>query len=126
MGYQCSKNTSRQLPCLIIALVISVATNYLFTIWWGLYGILASINLTYFFVLIYKAIDTRRYMHLRIDARSMAMLGLLAFSGVMFYAVDNNIIVAAYFIIVLMAMIACCPSSIKQMLINKLRRNKAK
>ena len=126
MGYQCSKNTSRQLPCLIIALVISVATNYFFTIWWGLYGILASINLTYFFVLIYKAIDTRRYMHLLIDARSMVMLGLLAFSGVMFYAVDNNIIVAAYFIIVLMAMIACCPSSIKQMLINKLRRNKAK
>ncbi len=126
MGYQCSKNTFRQLPCLVVALVISVATNYFFTIWWGLYGILASINLTYFFVLIYKAIDTRRYMHLRIDARSMAMLGLLAFSGVMFYAVDNNIIVAAYFIIVLMAMIACCPSSIKQMLIDKLRRNKAK
>ncbi|MGN0213344.1 MAG: lipopolysaccharide biosynthesis protein [Muribaculaceae bacterium] len=122
MGYQCSKNTSRQLPCLIIALVISLVTNYLFTIWWGLYGILASINVTYLFVLLYKMIDTRRYMLLRIDARSLMMVGLLILSGVVYYATDNKLYVAIYFAISLMAMVACCPAFIKQMLMNKLQR----
>ena len=125
MGYQCSKNTSRQLPCLIVALVISLVTNYLFTIWWGLYGILASINVTYLFMLVYKMIDTRRYMRLRIEPRSVAMLGLLLLSGAMYYVIHNNILVAVYFALVLMAMAVCCPASVKQMLADKLRRNKA-
>ena len=125
MGYQCSKNTSRQLPCLIVALVISLVTNYLFIIWWGLYGILASINVTYLFMLVYKMIDTRRYMRLRIEPRSVVMLGLLLLSGVMYYVIHNNILVAVYFALVLMAMAVCCPASVKQMLADKLRRNKA-
>ena len=125
MGYQCSKNTSRQLPCLIVALVISLVTNYLFTIWWGLYGILASINVTYLFMLVYKMIDTRRYMRLRIEPRSVVMLGLLLLSGAMYYVIHNNILVAVYFALVLMAMAVCCPASVKQMLADKLRRNKA-
>ena len=125
MGYQCSKNTSRQLPCLIVALVISLVTNYLFIIWWGLYGILASINVTYLFMLVYKMIDTRRYMRLRIEPRSVAMLGLLLLSGAMYYVIHNNILVVVYFALVLMAMAVCCPASVKQMLADKLRRNKA-
>ena len=125
MGYQCSKNTSRQLPCLIVALVISLVTNYLFIIWWGLYGILASINVTYLFMLVYKMIDTRRYMRLRIEPRSVVMLGLLLLSGAMYYVIHNNILVAVYFALVLMAMAVCCPASVKQMLADKLRRNKA-
>ena len=125
MGYQCSKNTSRQLPCLIVALVISLVTNYLFIIWWGLYGILASINVTYLFMLVYKMIDTRRYMKLRIEPRSVVMLGLLLLSGAMYYVIHNNILAAVYFALVLMAMAVCCPASVKQMLADKLRRNKA-
>lgn len=124
MGYQCSKNTSRQLPCLIVALVISLVTNYLFTIWWGLYGILASINVTYLFMLVYKMIDTRRYMRLRIEPRSVAMLGLLLLSGAMYYVIHNNVYVAIFFAFTMMAMAVCCPASVKQMLADKLRRNK--
>ena len=126
MGYQCSKTTSRQLPCLIIALVISVVTNYFFVIWWGLYGILASINVTYLFMLVYKMIDTRRYMRLRIDSRSMAMLGLLALSCVMYYVIECNVYAGIYFALAMIAMVLCCPASVKQMLADKLRRNKAK
>ena len=125
MGYQCSKNTSRQLPCLITALLVSLTSNYYFTIWWGLYGILASINVTYLFMLVYKMIDTRRYMKLRIEPRSVVMLGLLLLSGAMYYVIHNNILVAVYFALVLMAMAVCCPASVKQMLADKLRRNKA-
>ena len=125
MGYQCSKNTSRQLSCLITALLVSLTSNYYFTIWWGLYGILASINVTYLFMLVYKMIDTRRYMKLRIEPRSVAMLGLLLLSGAMYYVIHNNILVAVYFALVLMAMAVCCPASVKQMLADKLRRNKA-
>ena len=125
MGYQCSKNTSRQLPCLITALLVSLTSNYYFTIWWGLYGILASINVTYLFMLVYKMIDTRRYMRLRIEPRSVVMLGLLLLSGAMYYVIHNNILVAVYFALVLMAMAVCCPASVKQMLADKLRRNKA-
>lgn len=126
MGYQCSKNTSRQLPCLIIALIISLITNYFFVIWWGLYGILASINVTYLFMLVYKMIDTRRYMRLRIDSRSMAMLGLLALSCVMYYVIECNVYAGIYFALAVMAMVLCCPASVTQMLADKLRRNKAK
>lgn len=126
VAYQCAKDTSRQLPCLIIALVVSVATNYYFTIWWGLYGILASVNVTYLFMLVYKIIDTRRYMRLCINVRSVAVLGLLVLSGVMYYVIDNVIIVAIYFAAVLMAMLACCPASVKQMLAKKLRWSEAK
>lgn len=125
MGYKCSKETYRQLPCLIMALVISFTTNYLFIIWWGLYGILASINVTYLFMLVYKMIDTRRYMRLRIEPRSVAMLGLLLLSGAMYYVIHNTVLVAVYFALVLVAMAVCCPASVTQMLADKLRRNKA-
>ena len=77
-------------------------------------------------MLVYKIIDTRRYMRLCINVRSVAVLGLLVLSGVMYYVIDNVIIVAIYFAAVLMAMLACCPASVKQMLAKKLRWSEAK
>ena len=71
-------------------------------------------------------IDTRRYMILRIDARSMAMLGLLALSCVMYYVIECNVYAGIYFALAMIAMVLCCPASVKQMLADKLQRNKAK
>ncbi|MGM9804675.1 MAG: lipopolysaccharide biosynthesis protein [Muribaculaceae bacterium] len=125
VAYQCSKNTSRQLPCLVIALIISVVTNYLFTIWWGIYGILASINVTYLFMLVYKIIDTRRYMRLHIDFRSRLAAVVLVLSGVMFYLIDNQAWVVAYFAVALLAMLILCPEFVKQKVLKKLGRGDA-
>ena len=120
MGYHCSKNTSRQLPCLFMALVISIVTNYLFTIQWGIYGIVASINVTYLFMLIYKMIDTRKYMLLNIDSYSIIMLMLLILSGIMYYVLYDTLFIAAYLVAAFAVAIIACPGYIKHFLAEKL------
>ena len=126
VAYQCSKQTSRQLPCLVIALFISIASNYFFSKWWGLYGILASINVTYIFMLIYKVIDTRRYMLLTINYRSIMMIGLLILSGVMYYVLTETLSLVVYFVVACAASLAICPKTILDFAAEKLKLKTAK
>ena len=126
VAYQCSKQTSRQLPCLVIALFISIASNYFFSKWWGLYGILASINVTYIFMLIYKVIDTRRYMLLTINYRSIMMIGLLILSGVMYYVLTETLSLVVYFVVACAASFVICPKTILDFAAEKLKLKTAK
>lgn len=122
MGYQCSKHTGRQLPCLIIGLALSIVSNYLFIQWWGLAGAIGSNCVTYLFILIYKMIDTRKYMRLHISRQSVMLFALLLVSMVAYYLLRDNAYACVYLTLAMVVMMACCPVDLRQSVLKKIRK----
>ena len=122
MGYQCSKQTGRQLPCLLIALALSVLSNYLFIRWWGLPGAICSNCATFLFMLVYKMIDTRKYMKLRISHQSLLVFALLFISMAAYYVLRDNLFALVYLLFAMIVMVVCCPVGLRQSVLKKFIR----
>ncbi|MGN0228922.1 MAG: lipopolysaccharide biosynthesis protein [Muribaculaceae bacterium] len=118
--YQCSKATRRQLPGLLVATVISLVGNYFFTLWWGLYGVVATLNVVYLTLVIFRAVETRRYVQVHISRSGMMSVAMLAVSGVVFYLPLSKALMALYLVVVYAVAIVSCPDYIKQFVAEKL------
>lgn len=77
-------------------------------------------------MLIYKVIDTRRYMLLTINYRSIMMIGLLMLSGVMYYVLTETLSLVVYFVVACAASLAICPKTILDFAAEKLKLKTAK
>lgn len=62
LGYQCSKKTYRILPSLALTFTINVSANYILVQRWGINGIIISNILTFGALMVYRMIDTRKWM----------------------------------------------------------------
>lgn len=85
LGYQCSKQTKFILPSLGIAVAINLAGNYFLVRIWGINGIICSNILTWGAMLIYRAIDTRRFMTIRLAKVNYFSVILLIAYGTIYY-----------------------------------------
>ena len=118
--YQCSKATHRQLPGLLVATAISLAGNYFFTRWWGLYGVVATLNVAYLTLVIFRAVETRRYVRVSISKSGIMAFIMLVVSGVVFYLPLSKSMMVVYLVAVYAVAIAACPEFIKQFVAEKL------
>lgn len=84
LGYQCSKQTRRAVPPFIIAAVVSVVGNFALTPLYGAYGIIAANLLSYGALLIYRAIDTRKYFKISMDTASGKALAMVCCGCVLY------------------------------------------
>ena len=122
MGYQCSKNTMRQVPSLIVGLIISMLGNYFLIQWCGLYGAIVSISVTYVYLLIYKMIDTHKYMQLSIRREAVVAMSVLVLDGALYYVLDGLTALAVCMIVSVLVMMVNCPQYIKQVVVSRLRK----
>ena len=118
--YQCSKATHRQLPGLLVATAISLAGNYFFTRWWGLYGVVATLNVVYLTLVIFRAVETRRYVRVSISKSGIMAFIMLVVSGGVFYLPLSKAMMVVYLVAVYAVAIAACPKFIKQFVAEKL------
>lgn len=121
LGYQCSKNTRRLLPSILLATLLNLTGNYLLIPFWGLYGVIASGTITYIIALIYRVIDTRKYMTITFDKRNIKVLLALA-GGLLVYQstsdVTTDIAAVCIFSIIF---IIFAPNQLKEMTCHRLR-----
>lgn len=85
IGYQCAKQTYRILPSFILITVIGFTLYYYLTPLWRINGVIFSSLITYGVLLVYRVIDTRRYMRIRFFKRNYWLILLVALAGVLFH-----------------------------------------
>ena len=89
MGYQCSKETARNLPGVILATALNLLLNFLLIQRWAIWGIVASSILTYLFLFLYRMVDSRRFFRVRIPYAGMIPLGGCLVAGIIYYGVSS-------------------------------------
>lgn len=84
LGYQCSKQTHRILPSLLIAILITFIGNFLLVPRLAIYGVIISSITTWAAMLLYRVIDTRKFMIIHFDTHNFLALVLMLIAGVIY------------------------------------------
>ena len=125
MGYQCAKDTKRLLPAIVLCAVINVILN-LITIKLlpdgiKVYGAVCTAIITYLVLVIYRWIDVRRYLKLKIDKTTYIPIAVLLLAGVPYY-LNQHLWQDAVVLVVSVALIyAFSPRDFYDKIIRKLR-----
>ncbi len=95
LGYQCSFQSHRSLPSIVLATGINLLLNFLLVPKFQLYGVAFSSIVTYLFLFVYRMFDTRRYFHIKIQKSFYLYLIILVGCGFLYNFIDDkNILVA--------------------------------
>ena len=121
VGYQCVKKTVRELPGLVIALAISLAGNFFFVQWWGVYGILATLNLSYLVLIAIRIADTKKYIRLTLTWRSFLSMAVLVAGGLFYYILPGKVENFAFGVLMSAVLLACVPPEIIKMVLSKIK-----
>lgn len=107
LGYQCTKNTRRIVPPLFMALGIILVSNYILVPRFAIWGVVYSSLIAWSFILVYRAIDTRKYMKINISKLNLLLLCFMVVAGVIYYnstSVAVDIIFCCIFAIIYFAL----------------------
>lgn len=122
LGYQCSKQTQRILPSLGIAIVLNVVLNIVIVPRMGLYGTILTIILTLGSLIIYRAIDTRKYMRITFHKHNFATIAVVICSGIAYYTLQSRTAIAIALVVVSAIYIALAPKQLRTLIIDRFKR----
>ena len=114
MGYQCAKDTKRTLPAIMLSAGVNVVLNFLLIGKFGVYGVIATLIISYSVLVIYRWIDSKRYFTITLVPGLLLPIGITLLMAVPFYcctAIWQDALAMAG---ALALMVASCPSAIKQ------------
>lgn len=89
MGYQCAKDTKRLMPAIILCAIINVVLN-LVTIKflpdeYKMFGAAFTAIVTYLVLVVYRWIDVRRYLKLKVKTSTLVPIAVLVLASVPYY-----------------------------------------
>ena len=125
MGYQCAKDTKRLLPAIVLCAVMNVTLN-LVTIKFlpdgiKVFGAVSTAIITYLVLVVYRWIDVRRYLKLKIDKTTFIPIAVLLLAGVPFY-LNQHLWQDAVVLVVSLALIyAFSPRDFYDKILRKIR-----
>lgn len=123
LGYQCSKNTRRSLPSVFIGTAVNIICNFILIRQYGIYGIAWSSIITYTVMVIYRAIDTRKYFRISLHPRSILAILFMTGGAVLYSYTDSYIIDLTVIAISIPIFLILAPKQIRLTIFNKFRRN---
>ncbi len=123
--YEASNKTTHSLVSSIIGAVSNIVLNLIFLNTIGVIGAAIATLLSYIIVFVYRVIDTKKYLYMKINYRkTFVNLGLIAGMGisVMFleYGLWQNVINSVLFIVIVAINFRSCIEAIK-LFLNKKR-----
>lgn len=120
VAYQCSKNTRRLMPAFVAGAVLSVALNYIMIPAWGLYGAILSNFITFMFLCLYRAIDSRRYVKIRFDRKNYLSVAMIAASCLLYYISPSPLADAGFLALIFIAFIILAPKEFINAVLSRL------
>ena len=114
MGYQCAKDTKRTLPAIMLSAGVNVVLNFLLIGKFGVYGVIATLIISYSVLVIYRWIDSKRYFTITLVPGLLLPIGITLLMAVPFYCCTAIWQDALAMVGALTLMVASCPSVIKQ------------
>lgn len=116
MGYQCSKETARNLPGVLLATGVNLLLNFLLIQRWGIGGIVASSILTYLSLFLYRMVDSRRFFRVKIPYAGMIPLAGCVVAGIIYYTVSDLYLQIIYVVILMAVLGVAMPAYVKSQL----------
>lgn len=113
LGYQCSRNTARSMPSIMIAGGVNLVLNFILIKIFGTFGIISSSILSFGILLVYRAIETRRYFKITISLKSWLMLAFVIASGVAFYYTETILSNILYLLVIISVSLVFMPAEIR-------------
>ncbi len=95
MGYQCSKETRRALPGIIVAAAVNIGLNFLLINTIGIYGVVTTLVATYAVLFAYRLHDSKRYFKVRFSAKTLLAALIAIASAIPFYFTSSHVVDAA-------------------------------
>ena len=120
LGYQCSKNTHRSLPSVFIGTSVNILCNFILIQHLGIYGIVWSSIITYTVMMIYRAIDTRKYFKITFTVQTLWSTITIIVCGLLYTYTDSATVDAAAIIICAVIYSQLLPGSIRDRILRKL------
>lgn len=111
IGYQCSKNTSGILPGVLIAMTVNIAGNFYCVPLFGIFGLIAVNILTYVVLLVYRVVDTRKYMRVSFSPRNIVGLCVLSVAGILFAVQESSVVDVIFIIVTAIVFYLCIPKN---------------
>ena len=121
LGYQCSKQTVRNLPGVITTTGLNLIMNYVFIRFMGIWGIVLSSILSYLFMLGFRIIDTWKFFPVKVSMEIIYPILFLIGGAIVFYRVDSIILQIIYITVVVILSYCIQPRSIRQELQMKIK-----
>ncbi len=106
--YQSANETHRAVPAVVLTAMISVGANCLLLPLLGLYGATVASIAAYSFLLVYRLIDTRRYIKLQIAPASLLPVALMAASAIPFFFSNSVVVDCSFAILAVAVLIFVC------------------
>lgn len=122
IGYQCAKRTAKILPSLLMTLGISVLFNYLLIRRLGVDGVIYSSIISYVALLIYRAVDTKKYIAISFSKKSLIPLSITIAGCVYYNYSPTPVADIAGCIILTGLLLIFIPQQAKNILFSRLRR----
>lgn len=116
MGYQCSKETARNLPGVLFATGVNLLFNFLLVQHWAIWGIVVSSILTYLFLFLYRLVDSRRFFRVKIPYGGLIPLVGCLVAGIIYYSITSIYFQVAFVFILMFFLWLVMPGYIKKQL----------
>lgn len=122
LGYQCSKETYREITSVVLALIVNLLLCYLVVPHYGVYGVVVSNIFAYAILVIYRYIDTRRYF--KIDMYRLNYFILLIIPvGALLFSLNYGIVIDLISLIVLVILLLfITPKELKKDVLHSIRK----
>ncbi|MCM1348344.1 MAG: polysaccharide biosynthesis C-terminal domain-containing protein [Firmicutes bacterium] len=121
--YQCAKQTKRIMISVSIGIPTNILLNYLLVIRWGIYGIVISNVITYVVMIIYRAIDTRKYAKLSVHRNSVIAIAIMFGSGIPYYYWQQPLADIILSILIIAVFLLLLPKDVATSLKSRLKLN---
>lgn len=118
MGYQCSKETARNLPGVLFATGVNLLFNFLLVQHWAIWGIVVSSILTYLFLFLYRMVDSRCFFRVKVPYMGIIPLGGCVMAGIIYYGVTNMYLQMFYISVLMIVAWVSMPGYIKKQLMS--------
>lgn len=113
LGYQCSKETYREIYSVLLALVINVALCFLLSSPFGIRGVVYANIISYFVLVVYRYYDTKRYFSIAIYKRNFLILPTVIIGGFLFNLDLGIIGEILSLLVLLLALLLITPMELK-------------
>lgn len=120
IAYQCAKRTARILPSLILAIVISVLCNLLLVEWLQVNGVILSSIIACTSLLIYRIIDTRKYIRIVFYRTNILPILILIGCYVLYCESLSHVADSIVCVVLILVYILLAPEGVKQMIRRKI------
>lgn len=122
LGYQCSKETYREIYSVLLALVVNIVLCFLLASKFAIYGVVYANIIAYFVLATYRYFDTKRYFSIEIRKSNIFIIPIIICGAILFNLNQGIFIDTISLIALLAALFIITPKELKTNIANSVRQ----